>query len=280
MQSRLVNSNLSLNKIIVPIVFTLPALFLFNGCGTETYEQRLNETAQYFAYTDKRNQALSNVWSSPAGNPTVKMRVPVEFKLMNAPTVAPESDPEEPATTETEPTEIIDPRQPDYIDIKLPGLEGAWNVELPVDLENESVDRPAYLYVLSNHKLLQEKRMDEALNFRSDVLAEIERAFNVYLDPDEFTIEQFPQGKGYIAPKEYEFGTFQPEEQIAGVDYQVDFYQAESGNNQVIILLVLPKNVNHGSKLKEHMDYSLETVEILSPQSGGGGQNASGSNTF
>ena len=222
-----------------------------NGCGTETYEQRLNETAQYFAYTDKRNQALSKVWSSP----TVKMRAPVEFKLMNAPTVAPESDPEEPATTEAEPTEIIDPRQPDYIDIKLPGLEGAWSVELPVDLENESVDRPAYLYVLSNHKLLQEKRMDEALNFRSDVLAEIERAFNVYLDPDQFTIEQFPQGKGYTAPKEFEFGTFQPEEQIAGVDYQVDFYQAESGNNQVIVLLVLPKK--YQSWIKTEGTYGL-----------------------
>lgn len=276
MQDRLLNSDLSVNRFVAPVLFLVPALFFLSGCGTETYEQRLKETAQYFAYADTRNQGLSENWSSP----TIKMKAPVELKLLSPPVAAPATDSEDPAATEPEPTQTIDPRQPDYIDLVLPGLEGAWSVELPVDLDNESVDRPAYLYVLSNHYLLKEKRMDEAVNFQSDVLSEIERAFNIYLEPENFTTERFPRGKGYSVAKDFLFTSFQPETQIAGIDYQFDIYQAESGNNQVIILLVVPKNIGLDSKLKEHMDYSLETVDIIAPQSRGGQNSASGRSKF
>ncbi|MFH1300336.1 MAG: hypothetical protein ABIK07_04680, partial [Planctomycetota bacterium] len=126
----------------------MSAAFIFNGCGTETYEQRLKETDQYFAYVDARNQALSGNWSSP----TVKMRVPVEFKEITAPKPAPAKDsegsePTDPEPADPEPVQTVDPRQPDYINLVLLGLEGAWRVDVPVDLDNETVERPAYLYV-------------------------------------------------------------------------------------------------------------------------------------
>ncbi|QDT89371.1 hypothetical protein [Gimesia algae] len=248
----------------VQLLLLSTGLTLFHGCGSETYEKRLNETSQYFAYVDTRNQALSGLWSSP----TIKMRAPLEFQQMEAPNtpVAVEST-DESETPAPEPMPTIDPRQPDYADLVLPGLEGAWRVEVPVDLENESVERPAYLYVLSNHTLLQEKRTEEALNFFNNVNNQIANTFDQFLNTEDFKSEQFPKGKGYTNPKSFTVGTFIPEMPIDGVPYQFQIYLTESGNRQVVILLVIPKNIARESQLKEQMDYSLETVDFINSAS-------------
>lgn len=279
MPNKSLTTDIRLNNITVPVILIWIAVLFLNGCGSETYEQRLKETAQYFEYVDIRNQALSGNWSSP----TVKLRPPIELKEIKAPIEAPATNPSESAPEESqpEPIETVDPRQPDYIDLELPGLEGAWSAEVPVDLENETVERPAYLYVLSNHYLLKEQKMDEASNFHNDVLGAIAGTFNQFLNPEEFASERFPQGKGYTEAKNFLLSTFEPETQIEGVDYQFRIYLAESGNNQVVILLVIPKNISRGSKLNENMDYSLETVDITAPQAKSGGQNpSSGRSSF
>ena len=270
MQNRLLNFDQHPQRSGAPVFLLLIATLILNGCGTETYEHRLNETAKYFAYVDLRDQALANNWSSP----TVNMRVPVEFDLISAPRMAPAANPEETEATdpEPEPTETVDPRQPDYIDLVLPGLEGAWRVEVPVDLENETVDLPAYLYVLSNHYLLKEKMMDEALEFHNEVNNQLAAAFDQFLNMEEFRTEKYPKGKGYSEPKSFLVGNFEPETEINGVPYQLKLYLAESKNNKVVVLLVVPKNISRGSKLDEHMDYSLETVDIASPRRGGSGR--------
>ncbi|WP_339732555.1 hypothetical protein [uncultured Gimesia sp.] len=253
----------------------LTAVLLLNGCGTETYEQRLNETTQFFAYQDVRNQALSNTWSSPS----VSMRVPIEFKQISAPPAAPAAASDNSEATIPEPDSTIDPRQPDYVDLILPGLEGAWRVEVPVDLENEIVDRPAYLYVLSNNSLLKEKNMDEALIFFEDVNNQIASTFNQFINNEEFKTERFPQGKGYIEPKSFNVGLLEPEMPIDGVPYEFQIYQVERGDNQVVILLVIPKNMTGRSNIKEHLDFSLETVDIVSPKSGSGRSNSAAEST-
>ncbi|QDU09158.1 hypothetical protein [Gimesia aquarii] len=280
MPTRSLNSEIHLKNSSAPVILLLITIFLLNGCGSETYEQRLKETVKYFEYVDVRNQALSGIWSAP----TIKMRIPIEFTQLEAPKKAPVTTSEEAPPEETSPetVETIDTRQPDYIDLELPGLEGAWRGEVPVDLDNEIVDRPAYLYVLSNNYLIKEKNMDEASDFHNKVLGAIAGTFNQFLNPDnqflnleEFTSERFPQGKGYTKAKSFLVGKFEPETQIEGVDYQFRIYLDESEKNQVVILLVIPKNISRGSKLNEHMDYSLETVDITSPQNSRGGQNSS-----
>tara|TARA_R110002111_G_scaffold262289_1_gene337758 strand:- start:29246 stop:30079 length:834 start_codon:yes stop_codon:yes gene_type:complete len=271
MQNKFLTCDHCLQKTGGPVILLLTAVLIFNGCGTETYEQRLKETAQYFAYVDARNNALSGNWSSP----TVKMRTPVEFKQISDPTPAATTTSEESEPADPEPSQAVDPRQPDYINLILPGLEGAWRVDVPVDQDKETIERPAYLYVLSNHYLLQEKNMDEALNFYKDVNNQLAGTFNQFLNADEFTTERFPKGKGYSEAKSFLVGTFEPETQIAGIPYQFLIYLIEKGNNKVVILLVIPKNIARESKLKEHMDFSLETVDIVSPRSGGGKPNSS-----
>ncbi|QDT42443.1 hypothetical protein Pan241w_25270 [Gimesia alba] len=244
----------------------LTATLLLHGCGAETYEQRLKETAKYFTYQDARNQALSSIWSSPA----VSLRVPIEFEQINAPLVAPVATSEDSEAEVPEATPTVDPRQPDYADLVLPGLEGAWRMEVPVDLDNEIVDRPAYLYVLSNYSLLKEKNMDDALDFFNAVNNQIASAFNQFINNEDFKIERYPEGKGYIEPKSFNVGEFKPEMPIDGVPYQFQIFQVESGNNQLVILLVAPENITGRSQINEHMKYSLETVEFVSPQSGSG----------
>lgn len=253
-------------KVAVIGCLLLTATLLLNGCGAETYEQRLKETAKYFTYQDTRNQALSAQWSSPS----VSLRVPIEFEQINAPPAVPVAASEDSEAEVPEATPTVDPRQPDYADLVLPGLEGAWRVEVPVDLENETVDRPAYLYVLSNYNLLKEKNMDDALHFFEHVNNQIASAFNQFINIEDFKTESFPRGKGYIEPKSFNVGVFEPEMPIDGVPYQFQISQVESGNNQLVILLVAPKNITGRSQIKEHMDFSLETVEFVSPQSGSG----------
>ncbi|MCH9723420.1 MAG: hypothetical protein K0U86_00770 [Planctomycetes bacterium] len=274
MQNRFLNFDHHPQGIGASVLLMLSAALSLTGCGSETYEHRLNETAKYFEYVDIRDQALANNWSSPS----VKMRAPIEFKQINGPTAAPAKDSDEAETVDPEPTQTIDPRQPDYIDLVLPGLEGAWRVEVPVELDNETKDLPAYLYVLSNHYLLKEKMMDEALSFHDEVNNQLASTFNQFLNTEEFKTEKYPKGKGYTDPKSFLVGIFEPETEINGVPYQLRLYLDESGKNKIVVLLVIPKNISRGSKLDEHMDYSLETVEIVSPQTGGGRKNSSSGN--
>lgn len=273
MHNRLLISDDSLYQSGVSLGLVIAALVLLNGCGAETYEQRLKETSQYFSYQDTRNQALSSFWSAPS----VELKVPIEFQQISAPPKKPASKDGE--AESPEPENIVDPRQPDYADLFLPGLEGAWRCEVPVDVNDETEERPAYLYVLSNASLLKEKQMDAALNFFEDVNNQIARSFNQFIKNEEFKTERFPQGKGYTDPKPYNVGTFEPETPIEEIPYQFVIYQTENGNNQVVILLVIPKNMTNRSKIKEHMDYSLETVNVTSPQSGNS-RSGSGSTKF
>lgn len=263
MQDTLFKFDLRYFRGTVQFLLLSTGLTLFHGCGTETYEKRLNETSQYFAYVDTRNQSLSGVWSSP----TIKMRVPLEFQQMEAPKIPVAAASDEAEAPAPEPTPVIDPRQPDYADLVLPGLEGAWRVEVPVDLKNESVERPAYLYVLSNHTLLKEKQTEEALNFFNNVNNQIANTFDQFLNTEDFQSERFPKEKGYSTPKSFTAGTFVPEMPIDGVPYQFQIYLSESGKRQVVILLVIPQNIARESKLKEQMDYSLETVDFINSRS-------------
>ncbi|QDT27080.1 hypothetical protein Enr10x_23940 [Gimesia panareensis] len=271
MKYRLFSNGLRVHSVSLPVLFCLTSAVLCSGCGSETYEKRLNETAQYFAYLDVRNQALSGAWSSP----TIHFRPPLDFQEIRAdlPAAAPK---EENADTDTEaapaqPDQSIDPRQPDYIDLKLPGLEGAWRTEVPVDLENETVDRPAYLYVLSNYSLLKAKEKEAAANFFSDVNNQLSTTFGQFLNTEDFVTERFPHGKGYINPKSFTYGVLTPEMPIDGVPYEVQIYLSEANDNQAVILVVLPKEMAHKSKLQKQIEYSLETFELQSPQGGGDG---------
>jgi hypothetical protein len=253
----------------LPVLASLTTVVLCSGCGSETYDQRLDETVQYFAYVDTRNQALAGTWSSP----TIQFRPPLDFQEIQATqsVATATTDGENGEAESAAPVQSIDPRQPDYADLKLPGLDGAWRTEVPVDADNETVDRPAYLYVLSNYSLLKNKEKEAALNFFGEVNNQIASTFNQFLNTDDFVTERFPRSKGYTEPKSFTYGTFTPEMPIDGVPYEIQIYLSESGDNQAVVLIVLPQNTLRKSKLQDQIDYSLETFDLHSAQDGSGG---------
>ncbi len=260
----------------LPVLLCLNLAILCSGCGAETYEQRLNETEQYFAYLHKRNQALAGTWSAPS----IHFRPPLDFQEISAAAPAAVPAGENGEAEPVEPTQTIDPRQPDFADLKLPGLEGAWRTEVPVDLENETVDRPAYLYVLCNYSLLQNEEQEAAGNFLNEVNYQLSTTFDKDLNTEDFVTERFPRKRGYIKSKDFTFENFKPEMPIDGAPYEIQIYLTESGEYQAAILAFIPQNMVRQSKLQEQIDFSLETFELQPPQRGNGGGESRPSTQF
>ena len=85
------------------------------GCGSQAYEQRLAETAKYYAYRQQVDSALQrNAWQDYG----IQMRLPKGFQ-------------EIPKQVEED---EHDARQPDFLSQPLPGLIGAWHTEVYVEI--------------------------------------------------------------------------------------------------------------------------------------------------
>ena len=118
------------------------AVPLLVGCGSERYEQRLQETVTYFEYKDRINRELGREWSGQG----VSLRPPRQFKLNPLPA---------PETGEGNQNAVLidasaDPRQPHRLGIELPGLLAAWETEVDADTGDSQFGQSAFLYVLSN----------------------------------------------------------------------------------------------------------------------------------
>jgi len=104
------------------------------GCGSDLYEQRLMDTAQYFRYESRLNKSLKNTW----GKGGISLRPPRQMTELAPPAEDPNA--EEPPT---------DPRQPPFIELQelgltgLPGLEGSWVVDVDVTQTSGTVKLPA-----------------------------------------------------------------------------------------------------------------------------------------
>ena len=93
------------------------------GCGSGIYEERLSHTVEYFKFEEKLNKNLKrNVWSGGG----VELRVHSQMTL-----IPPPEEPEDDSPRRLPP----DDRQPRYLQLELPGLEGAWTVDVRVEGE-------------------------------------------------------------------------------------------------------------------------------------------------
>jgi hypothetical protein len=150
---------------LLPLV-PLAALVLA-GCGTEQYDDRLRNTATLFAHEELLKQHLQGKWSDAENG--IDLRIPHKFEVLPPP-VKPEPK-EKPAgeegeKTEEEEVEVIDDRQPKYLNVELPGLRGAFRAEVKVIADNNlETTGDAWIYVLSNQDLAE--RIDEAKEFNT-----------------------------------------------------------------------------------------------------------------
>ena len=259
------------------VLAALVVLTVVCGCGSQTYEQRLDESRKYFTYREKVDSALEKRWWQ-SGNFGLRFRPPKGFVEIPAPA-----------------EEEADLRQPTFLPRALPGLLGAWETTVPVQIEEEPdvSELQAWIFLCTNHKDHLDKFDDpliEPLKFNTRIIDNI--AFNLrYQPPTEtepwpFEEERVPVGTPYVPRKNYVATSLRPLEDRVNIDgsgeVNMNFMlnQYEQGPIQMMLIAAYPSAIDprydmHG-KIKIAMETLQMTDEIPRPAKAGGAQNTAG----
>ncbi len=250
------------------------ALLASLGCGASLYEQRLAESRQYFAYMEKLDTNLAPRMKLP---PIEEIRVPLQFRQIPAP--QPVARPKGEEESDEPPPEPVDLRQPNYVNLELPGLIGAWEAQLPVFADGSVTTKGGYIYALTNVELLQSgERAKEAPLFTRDLRRLVSAAFAAPLDDPEAhgEPEAYPRSKIYLPQNKFLGTPLQPAAPIDGVPYLVELASLQNRDVQVVLLVVVPRDVESGEKLTERIPLMFETLKIASEAPRGGTARSSG----
>lgn len=251
------------------------------GCGADLYEQRLTESARYFAYLDNLNNNLGGQWQEQG----IALRLPRQFTLIPPPAPKPKQPPQsagqtsangansEQETVEAE-AEPVDPRQPKYLQLELPGLMAAWTASMKTEVEGGFENHPAYLYLMSNLSLWAQGKGEEAMQFHKDAVQRLVEALGKPIQAKDWYEERVPSGAAYVEKKAFTATRIVPDEPIEGVPTEFTIYLYQKNDVQVVLLLVAPKNVDRQEQLSERVKLMLETMTVsgTKPQRGAGGQ--------
>ena len=285
-----------------PAVLVLSASIMLTGslcgCGAQTYEDRIETTKQYYDYIDRLNQNLGPQHSDSG----VTVRLPKQFALVPAPVRRPPRPQATPnvaagenatgTVAAAEPEEIIDPRQPDYLDVELPGLIAAWNANLSTVGSaagaNQPEMHPGSIYLLSNYNLWRTfKTPNETIDptkFHDEVMRTLTGALGVHIDErvhgsatdrvNKWFSETVPATKDQqFAPrKEIRTITLIPEarEEEEGEESEADqdfpreyqVYLFSNGDLKIVLIYALPKNVSTAEDLQDRILFSLQTLNV------------------
>jgi hypothetical protein len=222
------------------------------GCGSETYQQRFEESKKFYAYRERLNQLLSPKWSA-AG---VSWCPPKQFQLI-PPRPKPRRKKQENEETER------DPRQPTFAEIELPGLLGAWQADL--HLSGGQGSAKGFLYLASNLELLRKKVPDEKAKFFNDhIIRTIATALQEKVPPlDKLGVFEVPKGEAFVERRK--FRVFRPgfKATVDDKEYRIAIfaYMPEQSQIQISIVLAIPADVSPSEKIDAAIDLSLETLE-------------------
>jgi hypothetical protein len=230
---------------------------VISGCGVQNYENRLAETSKYYAYLAKIDSNLAPAWKE---GPIDELRVPLQFKLMRKP-----APPAKPAEGETEETPV-DPRQPNYIALELPGLLGAWEAPFDRVVDGKKQTRKGYIYAVSNYSMFNSELASQAPDFTRSLLGLIsDRLALPAVEPGKGQREQYPKVKAdaYTAQNTFDKYHFTSEELLVdGEQYTIDVYTHIQKDIQVAILLVLPVGLDSSAKMMEREPLMLERLKV------------------
>lgn len=259
----------------IPIIAAVLSGLLTAGCGKAVYEQRLENTKRYYAHLGELNANLTAEWKGPG----ISIRPPLGFVLIPAPQAtdsapAGEGAPQPPAGGNAD-QPLLDERQPNYINLDLPGLVAAWKWE-SVNAEGEvRSQQTSYMYLLSNQEIgTNPERRDDALRFHDRTLSELANALEAKL-PGKIDEETYPPPAKNALPypadsKKKEFVpsvTFR----IISLDTDVSNDKVKrnfachlftQGEVQVIVLFVYSDVAEYQDLLLKRVPFCLETLSV------------------
>jgi hypothetical protein len=243
------------------------------GCGEKLYEDRLENTRKLYSHLEFLDANLHRDWVDP--DEGIRLRVPSQFGMI-APGAAPAETLSAAQGARPEEQTGRDERQPNYLNVELPGLRAAFTASLRVIPANGgSANDHGYIYVLTNRHLANSA--ERARTFQSDLVSMLGNALHTVVKPEEWTDPKFPLKVGTFADTvAYKLAVISPKEPIFGIERQFSVYMHQEGDVQVVILFVLPKDVDGSEKLTDRIPLCLETLRVSGdklsrPSPAGGG---------
>jgi hypothetical protein len=234
---------------------TALVLMLVGGCGYAQYEERLNESKNYYAHLDKLEQNLAVKWTAPQN--LMELRVPRQFSPIPPPPPPPAAKDKDEAVAEQP---QIDQRQPDYLNLKFPGLFGAWEATFKVQHDGAAEDRKGYIYALSNYWELAGDHAVDAGEFVNNLKALLTEQLRI--TPTDGGSEIHPKGvPAYQPPNTYDVCAFK-EKEIEGLKYTFEVYSRTQGSVIGVIVVVLPPGVDAQQKINERLTLMLGTFNF------------------
>ncbi len=281
----------------LPLLFSAVVILgSLSGCGAKTYEDRLETTKAYYDYIDRLNQNLGPQFSETG----VTMRAPKQFTLIPAPPRRPKR-PVKPkpagAANDTiseetpEPEKKRDPRQPDFLDVELPGLIAAWKADLNTVSGTgdsaKSATIPGYIYLLSNAEFWRTFKTKKGNNskispikFHDDVMEILTGTLNIEIGKhargtatdrvNKWFTETVPARKDerFAPKKEITTITLVPSveegEEQQGIQREYQVYLFANGDMKIVLIYALPRNVSTGEDLIDRILFSLQTLTVSS----------------
>jgi len=238
------------------------AAFALAGCGSELYEERLGNTAKLFAHEELLRENLQGRWTD--ADYGIALRVPHKFEVLPPP-AKPEAA-EKPAGQDgenEEEVEVPDERQPKYLNVELPGLRGAFQAKVKVIGENKvDAEGDAWIYVMSNQDMAEQT--EAAKEFNMSFVKSLAEALQMGQPASEnFETVRIPTRAGtFVKPLKYTAVALKPEEEVGGLTRQFSIYLYEQGEIQVVVLFVIPQNVDGSEKLTDRIPLCLETLDV------------------
>jgi len=240
------------------------------GCGSQTYEERLAESQKYFEYRQTVDSILEKQWWQ-AGEFGLQFRPPKGFVEIPGP------------MTDEDP----DTRQPNFLTRPLPGLIGAWEATVPVDMEGSDIhEQRAWIFICTNHQDMLAKYDDpliEPEKFTERLIENI--AFNLRYeapteaDPWPFVEERTPAGTPYVPRKNYVSTNPPLDERIniqgsGEVNMSFMLNQLDAEPIQMTLIAAYPSAIDTSYRIENRIRTAMETLKLTSdrpapPRAGG-----------
>lgn len=251
---------------------------IFTGCGWQTYEERHNESRNYYAYLSRGEEVLAESPDELMSN-YMKLRVARRF----VPDLKGDKSPKQPGIARRN---------------ALSGLLGSWKAEVIDEKSGESRSGPSRMYVFGNYQRFVERNEGvntEPMTFQVQLVEEFCDALGVG-DPGEWKYEPLPSQSrgGYLESKHFSLVTLK----ARGSEYRMYIYPApriasedsedevpEDEHLQFVFVFVLPRksdSIQNLVTLEDGIRYSLEWLSItagIPEPDKGDGTSSSGAGT-